>query len=291
MRDFKFTEQERPTMANFNARFDAIAALANGLGNEYVWEKREEYYDITESIVINLSYLMLFKGTSASKTGSLLYSDSVKVENGEIVLNDPKTLTVSYNTYTNLDALIGKYVIADSSADSPYGGTLYHIKSGSVWRNYGGGLYWVGFNNSPEIYTLSAVEKYSVFGYVNSPDPSDYPPAESDGYTYTALGQLGSKVRIATGSYVGTGTYGASNPNSLTFEFVPKIVIIQQKDSVSYGGFPWQYGTDVAKPYISSGTGVAVLSWKWNTVYWYNETNETYQLNSSGVTYCYVAIG
>ena len=33
-------------------------------------------------------------------------------------------------------------------------------------------------------------------------------------------------VQIETGSYVGTGTYGSSNPNSLTFGFEPKLVIL-----------------------------------------------------------------
>ena len=35
-----------------------------------------------------------------------------------------------------------------------------------------------------------------------------------------------SKARIQIGSYVGTGTYGADNPCSLTFDFAPQIVII-----------------------------------------------------------------
>ena len=42
-----------------------------------------------------------------------------------------------------------------------------------------------------------------------------------------ALKQAGA-VQIATGSYVGTGTYGADHPCSLTFDFVPKEVIIQE---------------------------------------------------------------
>lgn len=33
-------------------------------------------------------------------------------------------------------------------------------------------------------------------------------------------------AKITFGSYVGTGTYGANNPNSLTFDFAPKIVWI-----------------------------------------------------------------
>lgn len=39
---------------------------------------------------------------------------------------------------------------------------------------------------------------------------------------------LDGKARIQTGSYVGTGTYGASNPCSLTFEFEPKALIINR---------------------------------------------------------------
>lgn len=40
------------------------------------------------------------------------------------------------------------------------------------------------------------------------------------------LAQLGTKAKIQTGSYVGTGTYGAGNPCSLTFDFVPLFVFI-----------------------------------------------------------------
>ena len=46
------------------------------------------------------------------------------------------------------------------------------------------------------------------------------------------LAQLGTKARIQTGSYVGTGTYGASNPCSLTFDSTPKILwLYGAKDS------------------------------------------------------------
>ena len=37
---------------------------------------------------------------------------------------------------------------------------------------------------------------------------------------------LNGKARIQTGSYVGTGTYGASNPCSLTFDFEPQVVFL-----------------------------------------------------------------
>lgn len=39
----------------------------------------------------------------------------------------------------------------------------------------------------------------------------------------------GSDTRVPviyTTSYVGTGTYGQNNPNTLTFDFVPEMVVI-----------------------------------------------------------------
>ena len=34
------------------------------------------------------------------------------------------------------------------------------------------------------------------------------------------------KAKIQTGSYIGTGTYGSNNPNTLTFDFEPKLLIV-----------------------------------------------------------------
>ena len=83
-------------------------------------------------------------------------------------------------------------------------------------------------------YVWAKSDDTGIVGYVNSPDPSASPPAESDGYTYTALGRLGAKVQIATGSYIGTGTYGSANPCRLTFDFSPKVVYIYSSDLSPY---------------------------------------------------------
>ena len=71
--------------------------------------------------------------------------------------------------------------------------------------------------------------KSDEISYVNSPDPNAYPPAVSDGYTYTALGQLGNGVQIETGSYVGTG----SGQVTLSFSKPPKLLILS---TFSYQG-------------------------------------------------------
>ena len=111
-------------------------------------------------------------------------------------------------------------------------------------------------------------------------------------------------IKIETGSYVGTGTSGSSNPNTLTFPFTPKIVFIAMQDgSQGIGGrifqsFPWIYGTN--QGVVSYGEdqieiGINNLSWDGTTLKWYssagNLVGADYQLNKNGVTYLYVVIG
>lgn len=43
---------------------------------------------------------------------------------------------------------------------------------------------------------------------------------------------IGEKPKIAVGSYVGTNTYGQANTNSLTFDFVPKLIIFWVNGSI-----------------------------------------------------------
>lgn len=111
-------------------------------------------------------------------------------------------------------------------------------------------------------------------------------------------------LHIASGSYVGTGTYGASTPNSLSFSFAPKIIwcssnmnrfssssyitvlytpLITTTDT-QYGGFCEEARNSCYGRKSSDG----------KTFYWYT-TNTSYggsaQNNASGTTYYYTAIG
>ena len=52
----------------------------------------------------------------------------------------------------------------------------------------------------------------------------------------TLASMVNSRAKIATGSYVGTGTYGASNPCSLTFDFSPNLILFFPKVVISVGG-------------------------------------------------------
>ena len=104
----------------------------------------------------------------------------------------------------------------------------------------------------------------------------------------TALGA----ARIQTGSYTGTGTYGESNPCSLTFDIAPRFVIVFAVVGSTfpillvneYGSATFQ-GTNNTQTYIKD---TATISG--NTVSWYGGKADN-QLNNSGSKYMYVAFG
>ena len=104
--------------------------------------------------------------------------------------------------------------------------------------------------------------------------------------------------RIVAGSYVGTGKYGPSNRNTLTFGFAPQVIFLGTNLVDNYNSVPEYYilfrGVNhfVARNTSSKNT----VEWSGNTVTWYfGSTNdsegEIKQLNESGKTYQYLAIG
>lgn len=115
--------------------------------------------------------------------------------------------------------------------------------------------------------------------------------------TITYLGQLGGGARIEVGSYIGTGTYGDSNPCSITLSKDSAIVFILQNgvfagvlsiyDSIS-GGFSLVVS--------SAGSGMSYYQFlrlntfvSGNTISWYHK-DQAYQLNTAGLTYTWVAL-
>ena len=93
--------------------------------------------------------------------------------------------------------------------------------------------------------------------------------------TLELLAPLLNSAVISVGTYTGTGTFGADNPNTLTFDSAPSIVTI-------YGG-----GKAIA---ISSTDTEGTAYIDGTSAKWYADTAEN-QLNVSGTTYSYIAIG
>ena len=102
----------------------------------------------------------------------------------------------------------------------------------------------------------------------------------------------GGGAKIATGSYTGTGTYGASNPCSLTFDFVPLVVILSQNGGNDVSG----YVVPASGLYhlIVNGTtsiGFVTTSSSGKVVSFYHNQYADYQFNGSNAKTTYVAIG
>lgn len=108
-------------------------------------------------------------------------------------------------------------------------------------------------------------------------------------------------VQIATGSYVGTGKYGPDNPNSLTFEFDARILIISAYTSSS----GYSYSTDFFVPNIlkiQSGSSIEwhdgadeyelhSINFSGRKIDWYSSESAIAQLNESGYEYFYTVLG
>lgn len=264
---------------------DVLALLSrfqSGLGNDYVWEKSKskevQKFVASEKSNYNIVYLPF----------TVFYS-----ENFEIKLNsygaaqfyvtggDSFAFSTS-NFSANKSKLIGKYVIRGSEN----GNEMYYIPDDATLSLNSG---YIVANKITLYSNAKIVEEKVVHGYVNSPNQDAYPPSVSDGYIYTPLGLLGSKVRVATGSYVGTGTYGESNPNSLTFDFEPKLWWIYAYSNVlneavlDQINFCWPWG-------VNQISGQLRITYTENTVTWYHGSSSN-QNNDSGRYYYYFAIG
>lgn len=101
---------------------------------------------------------------------------------------------------------------------------------------------------------------------------------------------------LYTGQYTGTGTYGQSNKNTLTFNFEPKLVLITTlSTSYSNGLLLWEHGMERGNNGYNGK--YVTLEWGENSVSWYFTTTssvsspEALQLNSNGLTYYFAAIG
>ena len=107
---------------------------------------------------------------------------------------------------------------------------------------------------------------------------------------------VSGKAKIEVGSYVGTGTYGASNPNSITCSFAPKLVFITSKNVGGLSSFIlfWVYDTasNYYLPILPDSNSVgATFSLSGNTLKWYTPINATVQGNLDGIVYCWGAFG
>lgn len=217
---------------------DVLAEL--GKYKQYWWRRRSinaGWYQVDTTATNRLLKYDLYD------TVVYTYGDSISVSqtNGTITINSPSSMTLRRSTVTvdKLAVLKGKYFKTDlNQSDHIIAGDIYFVPTdAAITRDYDSDSGSTDYRTSVLIHVTT--EYRSTIGnweYLQSSNRSAYPDSGTiGGYEYEYLGipfdNAVTAPKIETGSYVGTGTYGDANPNTLTFSAVPKLVII-------YGMFP-----------------------------------------------------
>lgn len=244
--------------------------------------------------------------------GNIEYSSEIDISDGGVVsLKNPSFASFNRNRYSDLNVVKGKYWTCDTTSLED-AGILYTPSNApnAKLRSYSD--YYaieMQYGKVTSEYTGSIGE----WEYLWSPDRNTYPDSGiSESYEYQFLGiplsNAATAPKIATGSYVGTGKYGPDNPNSLTFEFPPKLLFITQynSDGNFYGAnsigrnpmdcsiLTTSYTAGLGFSDVSSSDGLSGYAKKTEdgkTITWYHSRSANSQANHAQYVYYYFAIG
>ena len=272
---------------------DVLAFL--GKYNQHWWRRRTVRFNE----IVDGDELLTYDVGSAFSAGnniSIEYSNTAEITGkGIIAMTNVSTMQASYNTYTAFEALRGKF--AKAKAQNADTRILIKIPNdANVTRYTIKGVYYVAIEgNIPKIKT----HEPGPWEYLCSSNRNAYPDSGTqDGYEYEYLGipfdNAVTAPKIETGSYVGTGTYGQANPNTLTFGFIPKLVIIKPNSTTSKNHFEVIQGQTKTFSYQdNTNYGKVEISWDGNSISWYctSDDGTEGQLNKTEYTYYYFAIG
>lgn len=278
---------------------DVFAFL--GKYNQHSWQRRTKNF-------LEVKALADGNKIATDTYSTVQYSSSIAIDaDGNVSLVNPSSiaLNLSYTTaYSDLVALAPCYITSGIN-----NGAIYYLPSGATGSQDSSSSVWLSVSQDalivgdPSDTTLRVLRVFSESSYgepeiLFSGNRNEYPDSgTSDGYEYEYRGIPYANIliapRIATGSYIGTGTYGEENPIQLTFDFVPRFVFVQARTSVTLEILPFVHGLKYTGHNTSSGSSsyVAYVSWNEKMVSWYAESGAVYMMNESGMTYNYVAIG
>ena len=287
--------------ANPDNVFQTISSFLFGSTNTYRWLKTKSIASFDEASVENRFTSANVSLSVTNAVYTIKYSSSLSANSdGVISLVNPssKTYTITSRNYKTIGTTINadlknKYITVtydDSTTD------VYKFSKFDAYNDDGYNIDWYGYKVTGSVTNLSEI--------VTSDSSDTYTDGstDSDGYLYTSIAPILAKVALMeTGTYIGTGTYGSSNKNSLTFSFVPQLVIIFEKDLASIGSSSsGNYGTIMLNGNAKARTGEYTtahyinITWNDKTVSWYcSNTNGgvSGQLNISKQEYLYLALG
>lgn len=284
-----------PSSATPDDMFQALAKT----GDLHVWRKtvtnQQAGYDLSD-VKTNGT---LASGEIGYTNVALSSGSSVLVSSdGYITIDNPNNQNFYATQSSGWPSLSGKFIkityYAGDSSGSPSSansnfqlGTILYIPSGGNIAHNGSGRIYLTKYQIVTGHGAETTTTYPVSTNLNAYQEGEYGKTEPE-YTIEYLGKLGDKARVQVVSYVGTGTYGADNPNSLTFDFVPKIVMIRcGGDDKLFDAF---YGMIYVTTDLSSGYYVTV-KWSKKTLSWYSDDSVSCQMNDAGDKYYAIAIG
>lgn len=223
-------------------------------------------------------------GTTAQGSKYYVYNTMVNItDDGVVSVANPIGIYISnaaQSNITNAQVLKGKFIERREENGTIFKqNVVYYIPEDAVISG--------DANTSDTIY----VDRYQpVIGYAAIPA----------GTTIEYLGKLGDKARVQVVSYVGTGTYGESNPCSITADFKIKVAIYLKSEDWYRSSSKWVEIADDLKTQYQQQHGFVYgkVSNAWGkrssdskTITWYNTYSNSAQLNASGVKYTFLIIG
>lgn len=236
----------------------------------------------------------LFASAWTGNASNYYYSETIKVsDTGTLTQENVKSYTANATNdswVSNIQSAIrGKFITVSGEKDNggSEGTNLVYIPDDAIVSYFENGVS-LGY---PYNYGFLVNKMQQVTGY----------PAIPAGTTIEYLGVLGDKVRMQMVSYVGTGTYGKDNPNSITADFKIKYafliatytstnlnfgssIMVGDVLTTSYKEYVGFHGTSPTNSY-----GKKSIDEK--TFYWYHATNATDQFNYTGGSYWILIIG
>lgn len=224
-------------------------------------------------------------GYSSSSSGMFYYyADTLSVSDaGKVSISTQNSYQVNRNSSTsNLKtAMAGKFI-------QLYGSSGSAMELSGPFSTIPGEIVFIPADTSFNTETIRGDNYFTIDRY----QPVTGYAAIPAGTTIEYLGRLGDKARVQVVSYVGTGTYGESNPNSLTFDFIPKLFWISGPGYAYYTDMLVFYGdTNRSEGNSDYYFTFNNISWEGKKVSWYSTSNTELQANIAGEKYTIRAIG
>ena len=237
--------------------------------------------------------LVVSNQTYSNRITTMYYSDTIEYNSdGGAKLVNPKPISISYdNCTTYSDTIKNKYYASTTG----YSSTIIKTTNSSYFfpTMNGTGSYQV------RLYFINQLSAYGDAGdeyieTVTSFDTNAYPNGGiKDGYFYKDKVSLSlGGTKITNGSYVGTDSYGETNPNEIAIDFEPRVVFVVPNDDSKFGMLFNISGTYecVGKVQSANSSQIVYTKFSGGIFSWYHKSGYAFQLNQSAYTYYWVAI-